>query len=162
MPERIGLVVGSEADGRARIVIDRKGACDGCHSSGSGHGCHTCLSGSKTESLVVNSVGARIGDVVRVSMESANLLTGAALLYILPILALLGGALLGSAESSALGWDDTTATVLGGVAGLAVGFIALMVLDHTSWVRQRLAPRITAVLASDDAPPGHPQGSCCG
>ena len=165
MPDRIGMVIGNEADGRARIVIDRKGACDGCHGGeGGSHGgsCHTCLSSSKTESLVVNSVGARIGDIVRVSMESGNLLTGAALLYILPILTLLGGALLGLAQSATLGWDATNATVLGAAAGLAVGFVALMILDRTSWVRRRLAPRITAVLASENAPSAHPQGSCCG
>ena len=165
MPDRIGMVIGNEADGRARIVIDRKGACDGCHSNeGSGHSgsCHTCLSSSKSESLVINPVGARTGDIVRVSMESANLLKGAALLYIMPILTLIGGALVGSAESTALGWNATNATVLGAAAGLALGFIALMILDHTSWVRRRLAPRITAVLASDDVPPAHPQGSCCG
>lgn len=163
MPDRIGMVIGNEADGRARIVIDRKGSCDSCHEDGhGGASCHTCLSSTKTESVVINPVGARIGDIVQVSMESANLLTGAALLYIMPILTLLAGAFLGSAESAALGWDATNTTVLGAAAGLAVGFAALMILDHTSWVRRRLAPRITAVLASDDVPSAHPQGSCCG
>ena len=117
MADRIGLVIGNENDGRARIIIDRKGACGGCHTTGSG--CRSCLSSAKMESLVMNPVGARSGDIVQVSLKSGNLLVGAALLYVFPVLALLGGALIGSAESSVVGWDGTSATVLGGGAGLA-------------------------------------------
>jgi len=77
-------------------------------------------------------------------------------------LALLGGALIGSAESSVVGWDGTSATVLGGGAGLALGFALVMGLDRCSWVRRRLAPRITAVLVSENASSPPPQSSCCG
>ena len=151
MADRIGLVVGNEIDGRARILIDRKGACGGCHTTGSG--CRTCLSSARMESLVINSVGARSGDIVQVSLKSGNLLAGAALLYILPVLALIGGALVGSAESAVLGWDGTSATLLGGGAGLAIGFGVVMGLDRCTWIRRRVAPRITAVLASENASP---------
>jgi sigma-E factor negative regulatory protein RseC len=159
MADRIGLVIGNENDGRARIIIDRKGACGGCHTTGSG--CRSCLSSAKMESLVMNPVGARSGDIVQVSLKSGNLLVGAALLYVFPVLALLGGALIGSAESSVVGWDGTSATVLGGGAGLAIGFGLVMGLDRCSWVRRRLAPRITAVLVSEDASSTPAQNSCC-
>ena len=160
MADRIGLVIGNENDGRARIIIDRKGACGGCHTTGSG--CRSCLSSAKMESLVLNPVGARSGDIVQVSLKSGNLLIGAALLYVLPVLALLGGALIGSAESSVAGWDGTSATVLGGGAGLAIGFGLVMGLDRCSWVRRRLAPRITAILVSENALSAPAQNSCCG
>jgi len=160
MADRIGLVIGNENDGRARIIIDRKGACGGCHTTGSG--CRSCLSSAKMESLVLNPVGARSGDVVQVSLKSGNLLVGAALLYVMPVLALLGGALIGSAESSVVGWDGTSATVLGGGAGLAIGFGLVMGLDRCSWVRRRLAPRITAVLVSETASSAPAPNSCCG
>jgi len=159
MADRIGMVVGNEIDGRARIVIDRKGACDGCHTSGSG--CRSCLSSARMESLVINTVGARSGDIVQVSLKSGSLFAGAALLYILPVLALIGGALVGSAESAALGWDGNGATVLGGGAGLAVGFGVVMGLDRCAWIRRRLAPRITAVLASENSSSAPPQSSSC-
>jgi positive regulator of sigma E activity len=97
---RIGLVIGNENDGRARIVIDRKAAFGGCHSSG----CRSRLSNSRMESPVSNPIGARAGDVVQVSLKSASLLAGAALLYLMPILTLLGGAVFGSMESPTLGW----------------------------------------------------------
>jgi sigma-E factor negative regulatory protein RseC len=160
MADRIGLVIGNENDGRARIIIDRKGACGGCHTTGSG--CRSCLSSAKMESLVLNPVGARSGDIVQVSLKSGNLLIGAALLYVLPVLALLGGALIGSAESSVAGWDGTSATVLGGGAGLAIGFGLVMGLDRCTWVRRRLAPRITAVLVSESSSSAPAQNSCCG
>lgn len=161
MADRIGLVVDNEIDGRARIIIDRKGACSGCHTTGSG--CRSCLSSAKMESLVLNPVGAQSGDVVQVSLKSGNLLAGAALLYIFPVLALLGGALIGSAESAVVGWSGTSATVLGGGAGLALGFGFVMGLDRCKWVRRRLAPRITAVLASENNSSTSPtlQKTCC-
>ncbi len=161
MADRMGLVIDNELDGRARIIIDRKGACSGCHTTGSG--CRSCLSSAKMESLVLNPVGARSGDVVRVSLKSANLLAGAALLYLLPVLALLGGALIGSAESAVVGWNGAGATVLGGGAGLAVGFGLVMGLDRCKWVRRRLAPRITTVLVSENRAPADttPQKAGC-
>lgn len=157
MADRIGLVVGNEIDGRARILIDRKGACDGCHTTGSG--CRTCLSSAKMESLVINSVGARSGDIVQVSLKSGNLFAGAAVLYILPVLALIGGALIGSAEYAMLGWDGTSATILGGGVGLAIGFGVVMGLDRCAWIRRHLAPRITAVLVSEKETSSPPQSS---
>ncbi len=147
MADRIGMVVGNEIDGRARIIIDRKGACDGCHTTGSG--CRSCLSSARMESLVINTVGARSGDIVQVSIKSAKLFAGAALLYVLPVLALIGGALIGSAESTVLGWDGTIASILGGGVGLAIGFGVVMGLDRCAWIRRRLAPRITAVLITE-------------
>lgn len=161
MADRIGLVIGNEIDGRARIIVDRKGACSGCHTTGAG--CRSCLSSAKMESLVLNPVGAQSGDVVQVSLKSMNLLAGAALLYVLPVLTLLVGALIGSAESAVAGWNGATAAVLGGGIGLAIGFGLVMGLDRCTWVRRRLAPRITAVLATESTVETNPspQKSCC-
>ena len=51
MAEQIGIIVENEANGLARVLTDRRGACGGCHSGPSK--CHGCLSTSgKLESHV--------------------------------------------------------------------------------------------------------------
>jgi sigma-E factor negative regulatory protein RseC len=162
MGERIGIVLEIENGGFARIVTNRSGACGGCDSSS--EGCHGCLANSRMISLVANPVGAKSGDTVQVEINSKDLFKGAAVLYILPVLTLLAGALAGRGFESALGWSETGSSILGGLLGLAVGFAIVKLVDRSQWARQRLSPRITAVVSPgrESAEPAAQAGaSCC-
>lgn len=159
MAEQIGIVVEKEANGLARVLTDRKGACGGCHSGPSK--CRGCLSSSaKLESHVANPIDAGIGDVVKITISQADLFRGAALMYLLPIATLLAGAaggfrLMGDAGS-----------VLGGLAGLGFGFWSVMRLGRSRRLSRRMTPRITEIVTHSDTPPPKPANqlrpSCCG
>lgn len=68
-------------NGTALIVVKRKSACAGdCDS------CHGCAHPETYLELTVrNPVGARAGDVVKVTSESRRILGLAALLYLMPV-----------------------------------------------------------------------------
>ena len=155
----IGIVVSNEENGLARVVTDRQGACGGCR-PGSG-GCRGCLSSAKLESLVANPIGARKGDVVKITLASADLFKGAALLYLLPPAALLAGAMAAAAAAPAMGWPETASGVAGAAAGLLVGFILTKWVDGSRWTRRRLTPRITAVVEAAGSTSPFAPLSCC-
>ena len=94
MAEHLGIVVETISADEASVTVDRKDACGGCESSASG--CKTCLAGAKLEGRVTNRVGAKPGDLVKVHLASDNLFIGAAILYLLPVVALLCGAFVGA------------------------------------------------------------------
>jgi sigma-E factor negative regulatory protein RseC len=144
MAEHIGIVIKKESNRFAQVVTDRKGACGGCESTP--HGCHSCLSNGKMESRVANPVGAEIGDVVKINLSSGNLYTGAAVLYLLPILGLLLGAFAGLWASTAYHLAETVGSIAGAVAGLGIGLAAVIVLDRSPRFRSRITPTITAVV----------------
>lgn len=100
-----------EADGTARVMVIRESAC-----SGDCHKCSGC--GAAKETLIfeaVNPIGAKPGEVVIVGSESGPVLTGAAILYMLPLILFFLGYFLGDMIS--LG---ALVGCIGFVAGIAV------------------------------------------
>lgn len=145
MAEHIGIVKEIENIGFARVITDRKGACGGCESNPSG--CRSCLSGVKMESRVANPAGASVGDVVKVELSSRELFSGAVILYLLPVVALMAGAFAGTGAAPGLGWSELSGGLIGALIGLVLGYILVIALDHNTGVRRRLMPRITKVVS---------------
>lgn len=148
MAEKIGIITGIDTDGWAHVLTDRTGGCGGCHTD-HGAGCQSCLSGSnsKFESRASNPVGARPGDVVKISIRSQDLFKGAAVLYIVPAVALLIGAMAGGWLAGRIGWQIVFGNVLGAIAGIAAAVLFLVALDRSRLVKNRLSPTIVKILA---------------
>lgn len=162
MAEQIGIITGIDPGGWARVLSDRKGACGGCHS---GHdGCRSCLAGSKFESRVANTVGAQPGDLVKVSLNTRSFFKGAALLYLLPIAALMIGAFSGAWGAGQIGWQQTTGAVLGAIAGIGIAILLLIRLDHSQTARRSLTPTIVEILSAGTSSSKTPTAkhACCG
>ncbi len=162
MAEQIGIITGIDPDGWARVLSDRQGACGGCHS---GHGgCHSCLAGAKFESRVANTVGGQPGDLVRVSLNSRGFFMGAALLYLLPIAALLTGAFSGAWGAQHLGWQQSTGSVLGALAGIGIAGLLLIRLDRSQSARRNLTPTIVEILSpgQTSSRAATAKHACCG
>lgn len=84
-------VYSCQPDGTARVMVVRQSAC-----SGDCHKCSGC--GAVEQKLLItarNPIGARPGELVIVSSESATVLKGAAILYMLPLILFIAGYLLG-------------------------------------------------------------------
>jgi sigma-E factor negative regulatory protein RseC len=160
MAEHIGIVIKTEPGNYAQVVADRKGACGGCQSTPGG--CRSCLASAKIESRVANPVNAETGDLVKIRLSSANLLTGAAILYLLPIVGILLGAFAGVLASTAFGLTEIIGSIGGAITGLIVGYTAVIALDRSPSIRRRIMPTITTIVAPNVGPPYVRKGSCCG
>ena len=80
-------------DGTARVLLLRQSAC-----SGDCHQCSGC--GAVQETLTVdarNPIGAKPGELVRISAGSGPVLAAAAVLYLMPVVLFFGGYALGAA-----------------------------------------------------------------
>jgi len=160
MAEHIGIVIKTEPGNYAQVVADRKGACGGCQSTPGG--CRSCLASAKIESRVANPVNAEVGDLVKIRLSSTNLLTGAAILYLLPIVGMLMGAFAGGLASTAFGLTEIIGSIGGAITGLIVGYTAVITLDRSPSIRRRMMPIITTIVASHVGTPYVKKSSCCG
>lgn len=160
MGEHIGIVIKTESGTYAQVVTDRKGACGGCQSTPGG--CRSCLVSAKMVSRVANPVGAKAGDLVKIHLSSANLLTGAAILYLLPILGLMIGAFTGAWVSTVFGLAEIFGSIGGAITGLVVGYSAVITLDRSPSLRRRIMPTITNIVAPNVGIPDVEKASCCG
>ncbi|MFZ0728461.1 MAG: SoxR reducing system RseC family protein [Desulfobacterales bacterium] len=167
MAERTGLVLQSFDNGMAEVVTDRRNACGGCEKS---HGCRSCLTSAKLVATVQNPVSAVKGDVVLIHLTESALRAGAVLLYIIPILWLMAGAFVGDGLGGNWRIGATGAAVLGGLTGLAIGFIMARSISRSASIGPSLIPRIVRVVergASQDKRAHaiidtHPTSPCCG
>lgn len=152
MAEQMAIVLERGENGVARILTDRKGGCGGCHSAAGG--CRSCLTGARMESRAANPLGAQAGDLVKVRIASAEVFKGAAILYLLPVVALLFGAIGGDWIGGLAGWTSAVGAVAGAFIGLIAAVAAIIRLDRSRYVKHRLQPTIVDIVAAGSHP-GH-------
>ena len=86
----VGIVTGIEGS-TAKVMITREGSpCENCTQDT----CPIPENGIETEAI--NIAGAKAGQKVKVAMTSYTYYKGALLIYVLPVVALIGGAILGT------------------------------------------------------------------
>lgn len=128
MIEERGAVVAVE-DGHAWVETRRRSTCQSCTVS---KGCGTGLlaHASKGRSLrvrVLDPLGLQPGDTVVLALAEDALLRGSLAVYLLPLLSLLAGVVLGDRVAMPLGLAADGGALLFGAAGFALGL---------AWVRR--------------------------
>ena len=124
MIEATGIV--RELDGgRALVEVQRRTACGGCASQGScGTSVIAAWFGRRPSRLWARTaMPVRVGETVLVSLPEATLLQASLLMYLLPVLGLVGGAALGSLLAGPGAGSDLPG-IAGGVLGLLAGLAA--------------------------------------
>lgn len=125
MIEERGHVV--SADGEfAWIETYRKTACQSCSvNKGCGTGALSDYLGKRMDKVkVLNPIGARIGDKVVVGLQESALLRGSLAIYLVPLVLMMMGAVMGGAVAVNLGYvANDGVTAVAGLLGLALGFV---------------------------------------
>lgn len=117
--EEIGIVK-SLAGSFATVSVERKSACDQCKA-----GCRVTDSGAEIEAL--NLAKAKIGQKVRVVMKPYTYLKGSIIIYGIPALALIIGAIIGKEFLSSLppfvGFDPDIVSAISGFGAFILSFL---------------------------------------
>ena len=148
-----GRVVAVEADG-LWVETLRKSTCGSCTArSGCGHGLMNRLGEGRSSYIRVlpgegDIAACKIDDEVRIGIPEELLLRGSLMVYVLPLLGLLGGASLGA---SLLPLHSDLATLAGAAAGFlaSLGIVRLHSLRHRD--DARMQPTLLEVLPAGDA-----------
>lgn len=123
-------------------VTTREEACHHCKAKDS---CEMLGgTGANAEVTVLNTAGAEVGDIVTISLRSSSLLKGAFVIYMVPILGLLGGIVLGFGLAHVFFLKEEP--VVGSMAalGLAASFFWVRKKAKTLAQRQEFVPEIIA------------------
>ena len=113
-------------DGSARVVHIRESAC-----SGDCHKCAGCGAAKETITFTAQDpIGVKAGDVVIVKSDTAPVLRGAVVLYVLPVVLFLLGYLV-----TMSGW--------GGGAGFLLGIGAVIAYDRLVAKKEQIQYTIT-------------------
>lgn len=135
-------------DGNDALVESTQGGgCGSCDSeNGCGSGKLSQLFCSEPRRFHVRNDGnAQVGALVQVTLADGVLLRSALVVYMLPLVLLLGGAIIGAHWASDAASSDSY-SALGGLIGLASGFVLVKGLS----LRRRLASVAQPVILSSD------------
>ncbi len=113
--------------GTATLAIERQSACGSCNASG---GCGTALLADwfpkrRMTLQVDDSIGVSAGDLVVVGLDDGLLQKAAFKLYALPLVGLLGGAVIGQLIGGRLGLPPELASILLGLLGVTMALFYL-------------------------------------
>jgi sigma-E factor negative regulatory protein RseC len=121
-------VVGVDDRGYAWVETQRKSTCDSCSVQ---KGCGTGIlakffSSRRARIRVLNTLGASVGDEVVVGIEDGMLVRTSLAVYIVPLVWMLLGAIMGNMLGERLdSISGEVASTLLGVVGLGIGFLWL-------------------------------------
>lgn len=151
MLEEFGTVVELKGKHIAVVLCQRGSFCKHCASMGS------CQMGSDNKSMLVeahNVLGAEVGDKVKVETSTKSFLQSSFMLYIVPLIALLIGAIAGNLVGQELtgGPDPNLLSAIIGVAFFAGSFFIIRYGTRTLH-REDFMPRITEILPAGELVP---------
>lgn len=129
----------------AEVATLRHSACGHCAAK---NGCGTSLLAAwfpqrELTFRLRNPVDARVGDTVVIGLNEDALQRSSLLLYGLPLIGLLGGAIVGERSFAALAWPAELGAVTGSLLGLAA---ALWIVRKRSERRVRYGENVVRLL----------------
>ncbi len=143
MIEDIGKVVRVDGD-KAYVEVERTSACAQCGLQE----IEELAAGGKVVFETFNMIRARMGDKVKVRVQSVAYIKTSAFIYGIPILFLIIGALLGFYIDGKFGVSSDTMSALLGMAGLIVGIVILF-LFRKRGTKKKYMPVVVEVIIKD-------------
>ncbi len=143
-----GTIVELKGRQIAVVICQKQSACQHCPSSGA------CQIGEDGKSMLVeafNQIGAQVGEKVKVVTSTKHFLQSSFILYMLPVIGLLIGAVAGQliAENTDIGLDPKLLSALIGVAFL-VGTFLVIRIGTRALRREIFMPRIVELQSEPD------------
>ncbi len=141
MIEEIGIV--KSVDGMTAVVsVPKKSACEGCTLG-------TCSAEEKSMEIEAwNEAGAKAGQRVRVSIKSYAYMKGAMIVYGLPAVALVAGAVVGKELVSRVfpSADPDVLSAVFGFAACILSFAVVKIWAHKAGKKTESRPVVAEIL----------------
>jgi sigma-E factor negative regulatory protein RseC len=142
--EEIGVI--ERVDGYiARVTVLRKTACEGCTVS-------ACDSSGQSMIIeALNPVQAQVGQKVKISMKSSTYLKGTLIVYGIPAIALVIGAVVGREFTGAhfAGHDPDSIAAISGFTAFIISLLSLKIWSSRTERKNAGKPVIEEILESE-------------
>lgn len=144
MLEEVGMVTSVDA-GHAYVSAKPSSSCEGCSQKGA---CHVLGGSGDMIIKAANDARANVGDKVVVAISSRTFFKASALIYLLPVAALIVGGVLGKSAAARLRLNiqaEALSAILG-AAFLVISFIAVKFLSGRIGKNEADQARVIKVL----------------
>ncbi len=148
MIEEVGTVVELKSKLNAVVMCTKSSLCENCATNGN------CALGDDDNTRLIevqNPIAAEVGDQVTIATTTKSFLQSSFLLYIVPLIALVIGAVVGKlvGENLETGLDPNLLSAVFGVFFMAGSFVILRV-GSSVLNKENYMPKIVAILRDDE------------
>jgi len=142
MIEEVGTVTRVEGV-MASVSVKKKNSCEGCTAGGA---CKTTSEGAEIEAF--NPVHAKAGQTVKLSIKPYTYLKGTMLVYGIPVVALIGGAILGKniAETYLENINSDMIAAITGFSSLIASLIGIKIWSKNIETKTEYKPVIEEII----------------
>lgn len=152
MIEEQGTVIEIKSKTTAVVMCKKSSFCENCATKGS------CILGDDehTRQIEVNNdLGAEVGDLVRIATSTRSFLQSSFLLYIVPLIALVIGAIIGKFLGEKF-IDDLDPNLLSAIFGVffMIGSFVILRVGSSALQQETYMPKIVAILRDDEVTQG--------
>lgn len=121
----------------AKVKTSRHNDCENCGA---------CPGNSAMVLEALNTVGAKPGQRVAVEVQEINMLKAAFIVYILPLIAVFVGALLGGIFAQKIGNESIWFQVMGGIIAFVLSVVYIKYFDSAARLNVKMQPIIVRIL----------------
>jgi len=148
MIEEVGTIIELKSKRTALVLCQKSSFCNSCATSGA------CSIGDDSRSRTVevhNMIGAEVGNRVKIAASTKTFLQSSFLLYIVPLIALVIGAAVGSTLGTVfeLGVDPNLLSAIFGVFFMVGSFLVIRV-GSSALQKENFMPRIVSILQDEE------------
>ena len=147
MIEEVGTVVELKSKMIAVVMCTKSSLCENCATNGN------CALGDDDNTRLIevhNLLGAEVGEQVRIATTTKSFLQSSFLLYIVPLIALVIGAIVGLlvGEKISIGLDPNLLSAIFGVFFMSGSFVILRV-GSSALNKESYMPKIIEILKEE-------------
>ncbi len=144
---QFGQVLEVQEGNSAKIKVRKHTACKNCGACG-------FLTKTDAEEVILeasNPIGAKIGEVVKISAEGKKVLLASLIVYIIPVIALVAAMYIGQQVAISMGREDFELIgVIAGLVAMAGVFVGIRFLDKKIEESQQFKPVITEIVSEEE------------
>ncbi|MDA8139898.1 MAG: SoxR reducing system RseC family protein [Desulfobacteraceae bacterium] len=143
-----GIVIRMDARAlTAWVQTTRSSVCESCASRES---CNPGGNGKNHEVEAINSIGAKVGDHIQIAISSSSLLKAMFMLYIFPILGMLGGGIAGNALAPGFQMNPSVLAAIMALVCFAIAMIIMRFIGQRLGQREAYRPKIIRILGRQE------------
>ncbi len=132
------------AGNKAWVLVARSEMCDCCGSKGI---CHTLGGGKNMEAEALNTAGAKVGDRVRIKIKTGTLWKISLLFYMIPVIALVLGALVGIKIGTRIHADPELFSALSAIVFAGLSFAIIKLIANRLQDKKDYIPEVERILS---------------
>jgi sigma-E factor negative regulatory protein RseC len=136
--EEEGIVIEVFKDNMAKIKVGRHGECKNCGA---------CPGDSALIIEAQNFIGAKAGQKIAFEMKETNMLMAAFVVYIVPLIAILVGIIVGQAVALKFDYFVQGFQIAGGILAFILSIINIKIFEKFAHNNKKMQPAITRFLS---------------